>query len=88
VNQKKPYELQRAFRGGRVCLRIIGEIVRRKKQKPVRAISGEGYFSCWRIKHKQKHIIWEVAVTDDACEVIVYTSVEAAVRGAKDFLSI
>jgi hypothetical protein len=49
---------------------------------------GEGYFSCWQVKHKRNHIIREVTVTNDACEVIVYTSVEAAVRGAKDFLSI
>lgn len=49
---------------------------------------GEGYFSCWQIKHKRNQIIREVNVTDDACEIIVYTSVEAAVHGAKDFLSL
>jgi hypothetical protein len=49
---------------------------------------GAGYYCQWIIKGKQKHLTREVAVTDDACEVIIYPTVEAAVRGAKDFLSI
>jgi hypothetical protein len=49
---------------------------------------GSGYFCQWTILEKQKHFKQEVAVTDDECEVIVYSTIEAAVRGAKDFLSI
>jgi hypothetical protein len=46
-------------------------------------------YSCqWTIKEKQKQLTREIAVTDDECKVIIYSSVEAAVRGARDFLSI
>jgi hypothetical protein len=49
---------------------------------------GAGYYCRWTIEEKNRRFSNEVTVTDDACEVIVYSSVEAAVRGAKDFLSI
>jgi hypothetical protein len=49
---------------------------------------GDGYFCQWMIKGKETPVVREVVVTDDNCEVIVFHSVEAAVKGAKDFLSI
>lgn len=48
----------------------------------------KGYYCEWAIIAKQGNALNEVAVTDDECEVIVYSSVEAAVRGAKEFLSL
>jgi hypothetical protein len=49
---------------------------------------GNGFFCRWLITGKQTQVVREVSVTDDACEVIVFHSVEAAVRGAKEFLNI
>ncbi|MBT1700713.1 hypothetical protein KK083_27735 [Fulvivirgaceae bacterium PWU4] len=49
---------------------------------------GEGYYCQWMITAKQDSLVREVAVTDDDCEVIVYTTVEAAVKGAREFLSL
>ena len=49
---------------------------------------GAGYYCEWLITAKQDQLVREVAVTDDECEVIVYTTVEAAVKGARDFLSL
>lgn len=48
----------------------------------------DGFYCQWAITTKENNFINEVAVTDDECEVIVYASLEAAVRGAKEFLSI
>jgi hypothetical protein len=48
----------------------------------------DGYCCQWSITRKETHLKREVAVTNDECEVIVYTTIEAAVRGAKEFLSI
>lgn len=45
-----------------------------------------GYYCQWIITAKQDSLIREVAVTDDDCKVIVYTTVEAAVKGAREFL--
>ena len=49
---------------------------------------GEGFFCRWVITVKQSQIVREVSVTDDDCEVIVFSSVEAAIKGAKEFLSL
>ena len=49
---------------------------------------GSGYCCQWTIIGKQNRLAREVAVTDDDCEVIVYTTVEAAVKGAREFLSL
>lgn len=49
---------------------------------------GDGYYCQWIITGKQSHLQREVAVTDDDCEVIVYNTIEAAVKGAKEFLCI
>ncbi len=48
----------------------------------------ELYRCAWAITGKETHLTREVNVTDDECEVIYYHSVEAAVRGAKEFLNI
>lgn len=45
-----------------------------------------GYYCQWAITGKQSHQLREVAVTDDECEIIVYTTIEAAVKGAREFL--
>jgi hypothetical protein len=49
---------------------------------------GQGYQCRWDIiqKNQDQHNV--VAVTDDQCEVIVFDSVESAIKGAKEFLSI
>lgn len=47
-----------------------------------------GFYCQWAITAKENNRMSEVAVTDDECEVIVYATLEAAVRGAKEFLSI
>lgn len=49
---------------------------------------GNGYYCQWMITAKQDSLVSEVAVTDDDCEVIVYTTVEAAVKGAREFLGL
>jgi hypothetical protein len=49
---------------------------------------GSGYCCGWIITGKQNNLTRELSVTNDDCEVIVYHTVEAAVKGAKDFLSI
>jgi hypothetical protein len=49
---------------------------------------GDGYYCQWTIKGKKTNVTRQVAVTDDDCEVIVYNTVEAAVKGAREFLSI
>jgi hypothetical protein len=49
---------------------------------------GEGYFCEWTITEKKKKSTNEVAVTNDDCEMIVFHSVEAAVSGARAFLSL
>lgn len=49
---------------------------------------GDGFYCQWLITGKESHQVREVAVTDDNCDIIVFTSVEAAVRGARAFLNI
>ena len=49
---------------------------------------GSGFYCRWNIiekNHRHENI---VSVTDDECERIIFDSVESAVKGAKDFLSI
>ena len=49
---------------------------------------GSGFYCRWNIigkNHRHENI---VSVTDDECELIIFDSVESAVKGAKDFLSI
>lgn len=48
----------------------------------------ERYSCSWAITGKQTNLTREVKVTDDECEIIVYHTIEAAVAGARDFLSI
>jgi hypothetical protein len=48
---------------------------------------GEGFYGRWYIVEKMRQEKSVIPVTDDQCEVIVFDSVESAVRGAKDFLS-
>lgn len=49
---------------------------------------GEGFYCSWNIVAKENAYIDELVVTDDQCEVIVFDSLESAVRGAKEFLSL
>lgn len=50
---------------------------------------GNGFFGRWIIRGKQSpHVVRELSVTDEDCEVIVFQSVEAAVRGSKKFLDL
>jgi hypothetical protein len=48
----------------------------------------EGYRCEWVIKGKKSPQVEKLAVTDDDCEIVVYTSLDAAVAGAKQFLSL
>jgi hypothetical protein len=48
---------------------------------------GEGYYCRWNIVDKGHQEKSTISVTDDQCELIVFDSVESAVKGAKDFLS-
>ena len=50
--------------------------------------SQDNYSCKWAITRKESNLTREVLVTDDECELIVYHSVEDAVKGARDFLSI
>lgn len=48
-----------------------------------------GEYSCiWVITGKETNLTREIKVTNNECEIIVYQTVEAAVEGARDFLSI
>ncbi len=49
---------------------------------------GDGFFGQWNIFHKGEQQHHLVNVTDDECEIIVYSSVEAAVQGAHEFLNV
>jgi hypothetical protein len=49
---------------------------------------GQGFQCRWDIMHKSQERHNVVAVTDDQCEVIIFDSVESAIKGAKEFLSI
>jgi hypothetical protein len=49
---------------------------------------GSGYQCRWDIAQKDKEHHNIVSVTDDQCEVIIFDSVESAIKGAKAFLSI
>lgn len=49
---------------------------------------GQGFYGRWLITGKQTDVTREVSVTDNDCELIVFQSVEAAVRGAKEFLDL
>jgi hypothetical protein len=49
---------------------------------------GEGFYCKWNIIEKNHHQENVVSVTDDECELIIFDSVESAIRGAKDFLNI
>jgi hypothetical protein len=48
---------------------------------------GSGYYCRWNIIEKNHHKENVVSVTDDECELIIFDSVESAIKGAKDFLS-
>ncbi len=50
--------------------------------------SMNGYFCEWTVTEKERQIKNQVAVTNDDCEMIVYNSLEAAVSGARAFLSL
>ena len=47
-----------------------------------------GYSCSWAITGKETNLTREIKVTNNECEIIVYQTVEAAVEGARDFLSI
>jgi len=47
-----------------------------------------GYACEWTIIEKDHYVKSQVSVTDDACELIVYQTLEAARTGACQFLSI
>lgn len=49
---------------------------------------GDGFQCRWDIAGKELGFHNIVAVTDDQCEVIIFDSIESAIRGAKDFLSL
>jgi hypothetical protein len=49
---------------------------------------GSGFYCRWNIVGKNQHQESVVSVTDDECELIIFDSVESAIKGAKDFLSI
>ncbi len=47
---------------------------------------GPGYYCRWNIVGKSPEHKSVLAVTDDQCEVIIFHSLESAIKGAKDFL--
>lgn len=49
---------------------------------------GHGFQCRWEIVNKNQEHHSVVAVTDDQCEVIIFDSVESAIKGAKEFLCI
>jgi hypothetical protein len=48
---------------------------------------GNGYYCCWNIIQKSRQGTTTLPVTDDQCEVIIFDSMESAITGAKQFLS-
>lgn len=48
---------------------------------------GQGYQCRWDIVQKNLDQHNVVAVTDDQCEIIIFDSLESAIKGAKEFLS-
>lgn len=48
---------------------------------------GKGFRCSWDIVKKDEPYHDIISVTDDQCEVIIFDSVESAIKGAKDFLS-
>jgi hypothetical protein len=48
---------------------------------------GPGFYCRWTIHGKDYNQEARIAVTDDNCELIIFDSVESAVKGAKAFLS-
>lgn len=49
---------------------------------------GQGFYCRWNIIEKSQHEVSTLPVTDDQCEVIIFASVESAIHGAREFLSI
>lgn len=49
---------------------------------------GSGFYCRWSIIGKNQSQKNVVSVTDDECELIIFDSVESAIKGAKDFLNI
>lgn len=49
---------------------------------------GAGYYCRWNIVEKHRDEKNVVSVTDDDCELIIFESVESAIKGAKDFLAL
>jgi hypothetical protein len=49
---------------------------------------GKGFYCCWSIVEKSQSQQQSLAVTDDQCEVIIFSSLESAIKGAKDFLGL
>ncbi|HEY0741318.1 MAG TPA: hypothetical protein VGD40_07650 [Chryseosolibacter sp.] len=52
------------------------------------ASQGFGYYCRWNIVEKNHAKRNVVSVTDDDCELIIFESVESAVKGAKAFLNL
>ena len=49
---------------------------------------GSGFYCRWNITEKNHNKQNIVSVTDDDCEIIIFDTVESAIKGAKDFLNI
>lgn len=49
---------------------------------------GAGFYCRWNIIGKTKQQANVVSVTDDECELIIFDSVESAIKGAKAFLDL
>lgn len=59
------------------------------REKDLHTISqGDGFCCVWTITGKEDHQVNQIKVTDDECETVVYHSLEAAVKGARDFISL
>ena len=48
----------------------------------------EGFWCQWSITGKQGHVTKELPVTNDECEVIIFSSLDEAVNGARQFISL
>lgn len=64
------------------------EAANRNNQHLYTYSQGDGFQCRWDIERKDQDLHDSIVVTDDQCEVIIFDSLESAIRGAKDFLSL
>lgn len=88
MNNKNEMRHVETFEDEGFVYQLSVEVSNPESQHLYTCSQGEGYQCRWDIMEKKQNVHDIVAVTDDQCEIIIFDSVESAVRGAKDFLSI